>query len=103
MLCNFLLLSIHRYGETNLHHTNYRLSDIKDYKAKSLDRIPIYPNDVSPSESVNGGIPVNVPIFTEKLDGRYTFLFHLCSRACHLIFSNTHIQKKCPQSVQLEW
>ena len=66
-----LLIFPFRYGETNLHHTNYRLSDIKDYKARSLDRIPIYPGNGSPTESVNADMPVNVPIFTEKLDGRY--------------------------------
>ena len=66
----FSSLFICRYGETNLHYANYRLSDIRDYKANSLDRIPIYPRNVSPDESISADMPINVPIFTERLDGR---------------------------------
>ena len=61
---------VFRYGETNLRYANYRLSDVRDYKMKALDRIPIYDNNVSPDDSVNADLLVNVPIFTEKLDGR---------------------------------
>lgn len=63
---------VNKYGETNVHFVDYRLSDIRDYKAKSLDRIPIYPRNVSPDESISADMPVNVPIFTERLDGSIT-------------------------------
>ena len=64
-----------RYGETNMHFVNYRLSDIREFKEQALDRIPIYTpehdnrrslaNSISKEHDIN----IHVPIFKEILNG----------------------------------
>ncbi|XP_060567655.1 uncharacterized protein LOC132726360 [Ruditapes philippinarum] len=62
---------VYKYGETNMKYLNYRLSDLRENKEKTIDKMPIYPEPRTPDDSVSirDDISIQVPVFMEKLNG----------------------------------
>ncbi|XP_052805279.1 uncharacterized protein LOC128234798 isoform X2 [Mya arenaria] len=59
-----------RYGQPDMHFTNYNLRDVREKKGRHMDRLPfIEPAMSEETGSVKTDISVHVPVFFEKMDG----------------------------------
>jgi hypothetical protein len=58
-------------------YLNYRLSDLRENKEKTIDKMPIYPEPRTPDDSVSirDDISIQVPVFMEKLNGTYVHVY----------------------------
>ena len=65
---------ISRYGARDMRFVNYNLHNVREKKARPLDKEPfVEPPMSEESGSIKNDISIHVPVFMEKLDGRYSY------------------------------
>lgn len=69
---------VNRYGEPDINFTSYKLHDIREKRGKQpiirRQHEPVYHASMADdTRSIHTDISVQVPVFLEKLDGRFVF------------------------------